>query len=56
MNELLYSAFDLACIINNFDLSENVSAELIYKLWNEEKNFLERVFTIVLSKYGCEKF
>ena len=41
MNELLYSAFDLACIINNFDLSENISAELIYKLWNEEKNFLQ---------------
>lgn len=41
MNELLYSALDVACIINNFNLTESFSAELIDKLWNEEKIFLK---------------
>ena len=40
MKELFYTAIDVACIINNFDFTESFSAELIYKLWNEEKNFL----------------
>lgn len=40
MKELFYTAIDVACIINNFDFTESFSSELIYKLWNEEKNFL----------------
>ena len=41
MNELLYSALDVACIINSFNLTESFSAELIDKLWSEEKIFLK---------------
>ena len=41
MNELFYTAFDVACIINNFDLTEKFSAKLIWKLWNDDKNFLQ---------------
>lgn len=41
MNELFFSAFDIACIINNFDLPIKNSAELIRKFWNEDKNFLQ---------------
>ena len=41
MTKLLYSARDIAYIINDFDLSESISAELIHKLWNEEKIFLQ---------------
>lgn len=41
MNEFLISGLDVACIINNFDLTENFSAELIRRLWINEKNFLQ---------------
>lgn len=40
MNELFYTALDVACIINTFDFTESFSTELIRKLWNEENNFL----------------
>ena len=40
MNELFFTAFDVACIINNFDLTENFSAELIRKLWQDDNKFL----------------
>ena len=40
MNELFFTAFDVACIINNFDLTEKFSAELIRKLWQDDNKFL----------------
>lgn len=41
MNDLFFSALDVACIIDNFDLTLKSSAELIFRLWNEDKNFLQ---------------
>lgn len=41
MKDLFLSALDVACIIDNFNLSSKNSAELIQKLWNEDKKFLQ---------------
>ncbi len=40
MNELFYTAFDVACIVNNFDLTDKFSAKLIRNLWQEDNKFL----------------
>ena len=40
MNELFYTALDVACIIDNFELTVKTSAELIRKIFHEENYFL----------------
>ncbi|MBQ9487156.1 MAG: hypothetical protein IJU91_05065 [Selenomonadaceae bacterium] len=40
MNELFYTAPDLACIIDNWDLTVNDSSDLIQKIFQQDKNFL----------------
>lgn len=40
MNELFYTALDLACIINNWDLTVKDSAELIQKIFHHDNVFL----------------
>lgn len=40
MEELLFSALDIACIIDNFDLSEKRANELLNRIWNEDRSFL----------------
>ena len=41
MKDLFLTPLDVACIIDNFNLSSKNSAELIQKLWNEDKIFLQ---------------
>ena len=40
MNELFYTALDVACIIDNFELTVKTSAELIRKIFHKENFFL----------------
>ena len=40
MNELFYAALDLACIINNWDLTVKDSADLIQKIFHHDNAFL----------------
>ena len=40
MKDFLFSALDIACIIDNLDLSERRANELINRIWNEDRSFL----------------
>lgn len=40
MNELFFTALDVACIINNFELTVKNSADLIRKIFYKENFFL----------------
>lgn len=40
MNELLFTALDVACIIDNFEMTVKTSAELIRRIWHEDNNFI----------------
>ena len=44
MNELFYTALDVACIINDFELTVKSSAELIRKIFYQEKFFLAQEY------------
>lgn len=40
MNELLFTALDVACIVNNLDLTVKSSAELVRKIFYEDNDFI----------------
>lgn len=44
MDELLYTAFDVACIIDNVDLSIKEALKLARRMYTEDKMFLAEVY------------
>lgn len=44
MNELFYTALDIACIIDNFELTVQTSAELIRKIFYQDNFFLAQEY------------
>ena len=44
MDELLYTAFDVACIIDNMDIPVREAMRLAYRMYSEDKIFLAREY------------
>ena len=44
MSDLFFTALDVACIIDNFELSVKTSAELIKRIWKEDNFFIAQEY------------
>ncbi len=51
MDELLYTAFDVACIINNVDLSTKGALKLAHRMYTDDKMFLAEVYRYNYRKW-----
>lgn len=51
MNEMLITAFDMACIVNQFDLSVREASGMINKVWENETNFLREDYRLNKKKW-----
>lgn len=54
MQELFYSAFDMACIVDNFGFTTQEAMMLAHKMWQEDNIFLEQRYRHDYKKWALD--